>query len=464
MKYTENYEMKKPETSDFYDVEDFNDNADTIDLKLKELETARDNIDKQIAELKKSVRDGKGVLASAITIMGGDAKTDDTFESMKTEIENITPELSWNEQTVSADINGNNVVSDDISRWSGATSDRGIDITPDKTTKTIFNAGDRGYFAGPFRVAPLGGNATSDKVLSGSTFSSNSAGRGISGTMTNQSGYTAAASTAIGGDTLYAYIPKGAYLTAGGNGTYPEITIPSIGTASASQVLSGCTFTSSGGKCQTGSMANRGAVSSSLNCGGSYTIPAGYHNGSGKVTANSLVSQTSANAIAGYLAYGQTAWVNGVKITGTCYGRTLGKPNAMQIVSKSSDKIFMWYTSGGLSASFTSTASGITLVDGSDIINATNCTLYFTNTSSAWNSRSGYALIRVRHFSGSSSAGWSVDKTQYITCPYTSPTQTVSFIDGGGASCTLTWNPVVPRFELRVLSGWIMSDVTLYCF
>ena len=34
-------------------------------------------------------------------------------------------------------------------------------------------------------------------------------------------------------------------------------------------------------------MTNRGAVSKSLNPGSSYTIPAGYHNGSGKVTANS---------------------------------------------------------------------------------------------------------------------------------------------------------------------------------
>ncbi|WP_180994611.1 hypothetical protein [Clostridium sp. chh4-2] len=67
---------------------------------------------------------------------------------------------------------------------------------------------------------------------------------------------------------------------------------------------------------QTGSMPNRGAVSQALNAGGSYTIPAGYHNGSGKVTANSLSSQTSATATAGYIYNGKTAWVNGSKITG----------------------------------------------------------------------------------------------------------------------------------------------------
>ena len=66
-----------------------------------------------------------------------------------------------------------------------------------------------------------------------------------------------------------------------------------------------------------GTMVNNGAKTSSLNCGGSYTIPAGYHNGSGKITANSLASQTSATATAARIQSGYTAWVNGSKITGT---------------------------------------------------------------------------------------------------------------------------------------------------
>lgn len=70
-----------------------------------------------------------------------------------------------------------------------------------------------------------------------------------------------------------------------------------------------------------GTMPNRGAVTQSLNCGNSYTIPSGYHNGSGKVTANSLASQTSANATAGQILSGQTAWVNGSKITGSMSNR-----------------------------------------------------------------------------------------------------------------------------------------------
>lgn len=89
------------------------------------------------------------------------------------------------------------------------------------------------------------------------------------------------------------------------------------GNATTEDVLSGKTFTNSDGVEYTGAMTNNGAKTASLNCGGSYTIPAGYHNGSGKVTANSLASQTSANAAAAQLTTGYTAWVNGVKITGT---------------------------------------------------------------------------------------------------------------------------------------------------
>ena len=44
MKYTPNYGLKKPEQDDFYNVEDFNENADIIDQKLKEIEDKTQNI------------------------------------------------------------------------------------------------------------------------------------------------------------------------------------------------------------------------------------------------------------------------------------------------------------------------------------------------------------------------------------------------------------------------------------
>lgn len=58
------------------------------------------------------------------------------------------------------------------------------------------------------------------------------------------------------------------------------------GNATVGDVLKDKTFSNDNGP-QTGTMPNNGAVSQSLSFGGSYTIPVGYHNGSGKVTAQS---------------------------------------------------------------------------------------------------------------------------------------------------------------------------------
>ena len=61
-------------------------------------------------------------------------------------------------------------------------------------------------------------------------------------------------------------------------------------TAAVSDVLSGKTFYSGDDTLKSGTMTNRGTWNSTINPGGSVTIPAGYHNGSGRVTANSAPS------------------------------------------------------------------------------------------------------------------------------------------------------------------------------
>ena len=64
-----------------------------------------------------------------------------------------------------------------------------------------------------------------------------------------------------------------------------QVTVPAIGgTAAAGNVLAGKIFSSASGVNLTGTMADNGAVNQALGINGSYTIPAGYHNGSGKVT------------------------------------------------------------------------------------------------------------------------------------------------------------------------------------
>lgn len=68
-----------------------------------------------------------------------------------------------------------------------------------------------------------------------------------------------------------------------------------------------------------GTMPNNGAVApSALGAGGSYTIPAGYHNGNGKVTVQSLATMTaSGDATAAQILSGKKAYVDGYLLTGT---------------------------------------------------------------------------------------------------------------------------------------------------
>lgn len=85
-------------------------------------------------------------------------------------------------------------------------------------------------------------------------------------------------------------------------------------TATAAQMLSGVIAYVKGNKI-VGTMANRGAPTNGLNCGGVYNIADGYYSG-GSITANSLASQTPANATAAQILAGYTAWVNGNLING----------------------------------------------------------------------------------------------------------------------------------------------------
>lgn len=70
-------------------------------------------------------------------------------------------------------------------------------------------------------------------------------------------------------------------------------------TAAAGNVLAGKVFVDANGNAVTGTMTNQGAVNTTVAAGETYTIPAGYHNGSGKVTgAASSGYQVMAGSVA----------------------------------------------------------------------------------------------------------------------------------------------------------------------
>jgi len=115
--------------------------------------------------------------------------------------------------------------------------------------------------------------AIASNILSGKT--AYSGGSKITGTIPSKGAQTYSPSTSA------QTIASGQYLS--GTQTISAVT----GTAYAGVVLSGYTFNSGYGVGLTGTMTNRGAVTSTITTqGGQYTVPGGYHNGSGKVTAS----------------------------------------------------------------------------------------------------------------------------------------------------------------------------------
>lgn len=173
---TTNLQLIKPDENDYYDISVQNENMDKIDETIHSLST-------NVEEVKKSVSDGKTLVANAITGKGISTSKDATFQTMATNISAIETKPTLQAKTVALS-------------------------TSSQTIKA-----DSGY-------------------------------DGLS-----------------------------------------QVTVPAVsGNAVAGDVLSGKTFASASGVNQSGTMVNNGAVNQTLAINGTYTIPSGYHNGSGKVT------------------------------------------------------------------------------------------------------------------------------------------------------------------------------------
>ena len=162
--------------------------------------------------------------------------------------------------------------------------------------------GDKSGGEGGADVSVVTANASD--VLSGKVFV-DTEGEPVLGIMPNQG---TVSPPALNAGESYT-IPKG-YHSGSGTITASNLANQTSGTAVATDILTGKTAWVNGSSIS-GSMSNIGSVSQSVNAGESYTIPKGYHDGTGKVTGNALSSQTAGTASATQILSGQTAWVNG---------------------------------------------------------------------------------------------------------------------------------------------------------
>ena len=70
-----------------------------------------------------------------------------------------------------------------------------------------------------------------------------------------------------------------------------------------------------------GTMPNRASVTLTLDPGEQYTIPYGYHNGNGEISVSSLADNTPATADSRWILWAKTGWVNGELVAGAMVNR-----------------------------------------------------------------------------------------------------------------------------------------------
>ena len=191
----------------------------------------------------------------------------------------VTPN-SGGTDTSDATLASNSQILSGITAYSQGTKYTGSmpSITPTSETITTSKTYQSGYYAEPWTVT-AGGTDTSDGTL-------NSNSQLLNGVIAYSKGvkYTGNIQTRSASNST---ITSAKSYSAGyyANSWTVTPSVSTSGTASAAQILSGYTAWVNGSQLS-GTMSNVGAVSTSINPGGTYTIPRGYHNGSGTVSAN----------------------------------------------------------------------------------------------------------------------------------------------------------------------------------
>lgn len=111
-------------------------------------------------------------------------------------------------------------------------------------------------------------------------------------------------------------------------------------TAQVAEVLNGKTFYANGAK-KTGTMVNNGAVNAVIDTvNGDYTVPIGYHDGSGKVA---ISTAEKGKIVAGNIKNG----VSILGVTGTYTGESTENPQAKTVTPTASQQIVTPDTAAG---------------------------------------------------------------------------------------------------------------------
>lgn len=202
MQTTTNYGLKKPEETDFYNVQDFNDNMDILDEKVK--------------ECFQSVSNGKKLIASAITDKGVTTASDATFAVMAENIENIETSPNLQAKTETLDTTKTSAILTPDSGYDGL-SKVTVSITTQSKSAVLSTSAqtikpDSGKVLSAVSIPAIEGTAAVGDVLAGKTFNSATAGMKKPGTMVNRKGATVDA-IAVSQDDTYTYFktPAGCY-------------------------------------------------------------------------------------------------------------------------------------------------------------------------------------------------------------------------------------------------------------
>lgn len=187
-----------------------------------------------------------------------------------------------------------------------------------------------------------------------------------------------------------------------------ELYAVNTGTAGASQVLTGYTFSNDSDIGVAGTMTNNGAVSESVGVGGTYTIPAGYHNGSGTVTGPTL----SGNAGAANVLKDKTFYSDsGTKQTGTMANNGAWSKSVSSTTAQTGGA---GYYSSVSCAKAANTGTFTTSTNSTAVDMGANQNYRYVNTTGVYNAgKSAGAASWVQVWSGNTTGNISVSLSSY---------------------------------------------------